>query len=75
MIAFSIRVLPLIRELQGVHPCVTQPWYTDDAGTEGKFQHILAHLWDMQARGQATGYFPEPTKIILVVSPRNVAWA
>ena len=35
MIAYSIGVLPLIRELLEAHPCVTQPWYTDDAGRTG----------------------------------------
>ena len=31
MIAYGI----LIRELQGAHPWVTQPWYADDAGAGG----------------------------------------
>ena len=44
-------------------------------GAGGKFKHILAHLRDLQARGPPRGYYPEPTKIILVVAPRNVAWA
>ena len=75
MIVYGIGVLPLIRELWGAHPCVTQPWYADDAGAGGKFTHILAHLWNLQARGPPRGYFPEPTKIIFFVAPRNVARA
>ena len=51
MIAYGIGVLPLIRELQGDYPFVTQPWYADDAGAVRKFGHILAHLWDLQTRG------------------------
>ena len=43
-------------------------------GQGGGFKHILAHLWDLQARGPPRGYYPEPTKSILVVAPRNVAW-
>ena len=35
----------------------------------------MAHLRELQTRGPPRGYFPEPTKIILVVAPRNVAWA
>ena len=50
MIAYSIGVLPLIRELQDVHPCVTQPWYADEAGAEGTFEKMLAHFWDLQAQ-------------------------
>ena len=75
MIAYGIRVLPLVRELRGAHPCVTQPWYTDDAGAGGKFAHILEHLRDLLARGLAQGYYPEPTKSILGVAPGNVAQA
>ena len=40
MIAYGISILPLIRELRGAHPRVTQPWYADDAGEGSKFQHI-----------------------------------
>ena len=32
MIAYGIRVLPLIRVLRSDHPQVYQPWYADDAG-------------------------------------------
>ena len=64
---------PLIREIWGSHPCVTQPWYADDAGAGGKFEHILRHLWDLQALGLPRGYYLEPTKSILVVASRNVA--
>ena len=73
MIAYDIGVLPLIRELQGAHPRVTQKWYMDDAGAGGKFTHILAHFRYLQARVLPRGYFPEPTKSSSVVAPRNVA--
>ena len=73
MIAYDIGLLPLIREIWGAHTRVTQPWYADDAEAGGGFQYILAHLRDMQARGPSRGYFPEPTKSILVVAPINVA--
>ena len=72
MIAYGMRVLTLIRDLQEAHPCITQPWYADDAGAGGKFTHILEHLRDLQARGLAWGYYPEQTKSILVVATRNV---
>ena len=75
MIACVIGVLPLIRELRGAHPRVTQPWYADDAGAGGKFPNILEHHRDLQAWGPPRGYYPEPTEIILVVALVNVAWA
>ena len=73
MITYGIRVLLLIRELQGAHPRFTRPWYADDVGAGGKFPQIMDHLRDLQAGGPARGYYPEPTKIILVVAPGNVA--
>ena len=72
MITYGIRVLPLIRVLQVDHPRVYQPWYADDAGAGGSFTDILAHFKDLQLKGTARGYFPEPTKSILVVSEKNV---
>ena len=38
-------------------------------------QAHTAHLRYFQARGPPRGYYLEPTKSILVVAPRNVAWA
>ena len=72
MISYSIGVLPLIRDLWDTQLCVTQPWYADDVGAGGKSGHILDHFKDMQARGPPRKYFPEPTKIILVVATQNV---
>ena len=53
MIAYGIKVLPLIRELRNAHPRDTQPWYADDAGAGGTFQKIMDHFRDLQARGLA----------------------
>ena len=71
MIAYGIRVLPLIRVLQVDHPRVYQTWYADDAGAGGIFTNIMAHFRDLQLKGPARGYFPDPTKSILVVSEKN----
>ena len=73
MIVYGIGVLPLIRELRGTHPQVTQPWYADDAGAGGKFQQILDHFRYIQAQVPSRGYYPDPTKSILAVAPGNVA--
>ena len=75
MIAYGIGVLPLIRDLRGAHPRVTQPWYADNVGAGRTFQQILEHFRDLQARGPSRGYYPDPTNSILVVAPGNVARA
>ena len=75
MIVYGIGVLPLIRELREAYPRVTQTWYGDDVGEGGTFTDVQAYFQDLQARGPAWGYYPEPTKSILVVTPGNVARA
>ena len=47
MIAYDIGVIPLITELQGANPRVTQLWYADDTRVGGEFEHILAHLREL----------------------------
>ena len=44
-------------------------------GGGGDFTNTLEHLWDLQARVPERGYYLQPTKIILVVAPGNVARA
>ena len=72
MVAYGMRILPLIRELRESHPGINQPWYVDDAGEGVNIEGIQRHLDDLMVRGTPRGYFPEPTKNILVVSPRNL---
>ena len=75
MITYGIGVLPLIWELRDPHPRVTQPWYADDAGAGGAFKEVQAHFQDLQSMGPARGYYPEPTKSILVVAPGKISRA
>ena len=72
MFAYGIGVLPLIRRLKRNYPGLFQPWYADDAGAGGKFDDIKAMFEELQKIGPAFGYFPEPTKSILVVPPAMV---
>ena len=44
-------------------------------GQGGTFHQVQAHFRDLQARGPARGYYPEPTKSILFVAPGNVTRA
>jgi hypothetical protein len=52
-----------------------QPWYADDAGVAGKFDDIRRLFVKLQETGPDLGYFPEPSKSILIMPELSVAQA
>ncbi len=62
----------MIRQLKKEFPEVNQPWYADDAGAGGKFNAIRRHFIQLQEIGPNYGYFPEPSKSIIVVASHNL---
>ena len=72
MIAYGTGILPLIRELRTAHPHVMQLWFTENEGAVGMVEALHDHMRNLLVRGPPRGYFLDPTKSILVVSPRNV---
>ena len=73
MFAYGIDILQLsIRLLKAEFPAVEQPWYADDAGADGKFSEIRCFFSKLQEIGPNFGYYPEPTKSILVVLQHNL---
>jgi hypothetical protein len=50
---------------------VKQPWYADDAGAGGSFTDLRQFFLRLQEIGPAYGYFPEPSKSILIVQAHN----
>jgi hypothetical protein len=72
MFGYGIGALPLIRQLKEEFRSVKQPWYADDAGAAGKFALIKAVFARLQEIGPRFGYYPEPTKSILVVREKNL---
>eukprot|EP00978_Attheya_sp_CCMP212_P009133 scaffold21500_cov58-Attheya_sp.AAC.4 len=75
MVAYGLMLLPLIKVLKKEHPGVSQPWYADDAGAGGSFTAIRKQFDCLRKLGPARGYFPEPSKSILVVQETNLAVA
>ena len=71
MFCYGIGILPLIRKLEHEFPTVKQPWYADDAGAGGCFTDLRKFFQRLQEIGPAYGYFPEPTKSILIVRAHN----
>jgi hypothetical protein len=58
--------------LQKEFPAVKQPWYADNAGAGGSFTDLRKFFLRLQEIGPLYGYFPEPTKSILVVRSHNL---
>ena len=54
---------------------IYQPWYDDDAGVMSRMDEIDAYFTNLNALGPKYGYFPEPTKSVLVVKPDSVEMA
>jgi hypothetical protein len=50
---------------------VKQPWYSDDAGAGGSFEDLRRFFTRLQEIGPSYGYFPEPSKSILIVQEFN----
>ena len=71
MIAYGIEVLPLVRELWGAHPRVTQPWYADDAGAGVMFQQILEHFRGPPGAGTGPRLLPGYDQEHLGLGPRE----
>ena len=69
---YGVGVLPLIEDLKRHVPEVWQPWYADDSGGGGTFAAIRRFFERLCEKGPGRGYFPEPSKSVLVVAAHNV---
>jgi hypothetical protein len=68
MFWYRIGILPLICIFKKEDfPEVRQPWYANDAGASGSFSDLCRFFAWLQEIGPSYGYFPEPSKTILVV--------
>jgi hypothetical protein len=72
MFAYGIGILLLIGQLKAEFPQVEQPWYADDACTGAIFDKIERFFWRLCEIGPLFGYYPEPTKSILIVRQHNL---
>ena len=69
MIAYEIGILPLINNIKQEIPDVTHPWYADNAGSLGKFARLDTYFDSLTRQGLGWGYYPEPSKSVLIVRP------
>ena len=69
MVASVIGVLPLIKRPKFSYPDITQPWYANNAGTLGTIDNLEIYFNLLKTNGPERGYYPDPTKIVLIVHP------
>lgn len=72
MVGYGVGVLPVIRQLKTKFPYGLQPWYADDATDAAKFETIRKHFERLCKIGPNHGYYPEPSKSILIVAEHNL---
>jgi hypothetical protein len=68
-----IGILPMIRDLKQRHSELKQPWYADDAGALGSFDAIARMFTDLMKIGPDFGYYPNPSKSILITPTNKLA--
>ena len=72
MIAYRIRILPLIKNIKRDIPDVTQPWYVDNAGALDTFARLETYFDSMTRQGPRQEYRPDTNKSVLIVRPDNL---
>ena len=69
MALYAVATVPLINELQKANPSVRQGWYADDDAVGGRLRSLLSYWEDVRRLGPGYGYFPNPSKSVLLVKP------
>lgn len=72
MVACGIEVLPLIKRLKLTYPDVTHPKYADNSRALHTFNNYERYFNSLKRHGLDRGYYPDPTKSILIVHPNNI---
>ena len=73
MMMFALAIVPLIQTVKTSE--TTQSWFADDAACGGRLRRLRS-WWDaLVQKGQAFGYYPNPSKTLLVVKPARVSEA
>ena len=72
IITYGTDIFPLIKNLKGEIPDVTQPWYANDARSLGNFAIIETYFNSLTSQGTGCGYYPKLSKSVLIVHLENL---
>ena len=71
MLLYAVAMMPLVNSLR-CREQYQQSWYADDSACAGPLNSIHSWLDRLIERGPTYGYFPEPTKSVVVVASKYV---
>jgi len=69
MVIYGVALTPLTETVRQQLPATLQAWYADDSAFGGTAPDIAAAMRTILERGPSRGYFPEPSKSILICNP------
>ena len=72
MIVYSLFILPLINNLKRAIPDATQTWYSDYAIALDTFTRLETYFYSLTRQVPGRGYYPEPSKNVLILPPDNL---
>jgi len=69
MVIYGMAMTPITKSLQSTLPAILQAWYVDDSAFSSMTHKIAAAMQLILAKGLACGYYPKPSKSILICNP------
>jgi hypothetical protein len=66
MVLYGLALTPLADAIRTAVPHSVQPWYADDSGVVGNVTALATAQRLLLELGPKRGYFPEPSKSILI---------
>ena len=74
MVVYGIGVTLMVKKPKVKFPDVTQRWYTDDSSAPSMFANIKLYVNSLKLFGPGCGYYPKPSKTILIVHQNNLKY-
>jgi len=66
MVIYGVALTPLTETVRTTQPELLQAWYADDSSFGGTTAEIAAAMRTILEKGPTRGYYPEPSKSILI---------